>query len=160
MLGLREPAHTTLKYSLEGEGEGGDGERGGKRRVGSWQVQVDVTLLKCLFMKLPLHSTNFSFIASLFFPPSCYFWSSFPRVSDQSLFYLDSAPCPHAAMPAALDYPISIICKPLSWRGISKRVRIGITGSKPLLSNNVKSTLSTPWQVPFLGDLALLQPTG
>lgn len=42
---------------------------GGKRREESWQDQVDVTLLKCLFMNSLIFTmkTNFSLIASLFF---------------------------------------------------------------------------------------------
>lgn len=52
--------------------------------------------------------TLFSFIASLFFPLLPVI-SGLPCLEHQIslLFYLDSAPCPHAAVPAARDYPIS-----------------------------------------------------
>lgn len=98
--------HTPLSsiHMKGGWRKGGDGERGGKRREESWQDREDVTLLKCLFMNLPLHSF---YRENQFLTTSPYFWPSLPPVSDPSLFYLDSAPCVHAAVPAARDYPIS-----------------------------------------------------
>lgn len=110
MLRLREPAHTTLKYSHEGRvGERKRWREGWKKEGRELAGSGGRDFAQVPFYEFAhfYHENQFLINCFSFFPTSCYFWSSFPRVSDQSLFYLDSAPCPHAAVPAARDYPIS-----------------------------------------------------
>lgn len=134
---LREAAHIPNSNACRGGKKENDEEKGRRGGNGS-RVEVDVTLLTL---------TNFHFFSSIHVSSSK-FASCFPLISlflTRIFLHLpcltSSSPlCPNVAVSALRDDPISEPSQTHYHDEELARVRIGITGSKPVLSPDVRST--------------------